>query len=110
MHIERDFSQADAIPAKNPLQPAELLAPPALYDIARDNNKTGDRVGLVQSLLLLAGIPASIYLWRRNRNVAVMLGAATLLGLSCSSCSHRRPIGCGVWAALLLPGCSIAPV
>ena len=81
VHIERDFNKPEAIPAQNPLRISDLLAPPVVYDVTRDNNKTGDRVGLAQTALLLAGIPATLYLWRRNRRLAWALGAATLVGL-----------------------------
>jgi hypothetical protein len=81
VHIERDFNKPEAMPAENPLQPGDLLAPPAVYDVMRDNNKTGDRVGLAQSVLLLLGIPGTIYLWSRNRRLAWAIGAATAIGL-----------------------------
>lgn len=81
VHIERDFDKPEAIPAQNALTPGDLLAPPVVYDVMRDNNKTGDRVGLFQTVLLLLGVPATIYMWRRDRRLAWFLGAAALLGL-----------------------------
>jgi hypothetical protein len=73
VHVERDFTQPDAIPVNNPIPLDQLLAPPAIFDMARDNNNVGDRIGLAHTLLLLAGIPAAIYAWRRNRRVAIAL-------------------------------------
>jgi hypothetical protein len=52
VHIERDFRQVYASPAHNPLALDRLLAPPAVYDVLRDNNSTGDRVGLWQGRLI----------------------------------------------------------
>jgi hypothetical protein len=49
--------------------------------VMRDNNKTGDRAGLAQTVLLFLGIPGTIYLWRRNRRLAWAVGAATAIGL-----------------------------
>ncbi len=81
VHVERDFSQKEAIPANNPMALADLLGPPAVYDVAFDNNKTGDRVGLAQTALLLAGALAVPWAWRKNRRIAVALAAASLTGL-----------------------------
>ena len=82
VHIERDFGQANADPLLNPISARDLLAPPILYDVQRDNNYAGDRLGLLHALLLLAGIPATLYAWRRGqRTPALMLAAATVSGL-----------------------------
>ena len=81
VHIERDFNKPEATPALNPIALNDLLAPPVLYDMARDNNKTGERIGLLQTLLLVAGIPATVFLWRRNRRLAWAIGGATAIGL-----------------------------
>jgi hypothetical protein len=82
VHIERDFAQPEAIPARNALPLDALLAPPAIYDLASDNNGTGDRAGVLSALILLAGIPAAIFAWiRRRRALAAALGASTLAGL-----------------------------
>lgn len=81
VHVERDFRQADAIPATNPLALDDMFAPPAVFDVARDNNNVGDRVGLVHTALLLLGIPAAVYAWRRNRPLAIALIAACTAGL-----------------------------
>ncbi len=82
VHIERNFSDASAIPLDNPIPLDRLLAPPAVYDVARDNNSVGDRIGLAQTLLLLLGVPGTIYaLWRRRYRLALALGLATLVGL-----------------------------
>ncbi len=81
VHVERDFTQPEAIPAQNPIPLDRLLALPAVYDTMRDNNGVGDRIGLVQSVLLLAGVVAAVYAWKRSRNLAWMLIAATVAGL-----------------------------
>jgi len=52
-----------------------------VYDIARDNNNVGDRVGLVHTAILLVGIPAAIMAWRRNRRIAAALLIAAAAGL-----------------------------
>ena len=52
-----------------------------MYDVARDDNRNGDRVGLLQTVLLLAAVPAAIWIWRRNRKLALAILAAALAGL-----------------------------
>ncbi len=81
VHVQRDFTQVEAIPANNPIPLDQLLAPPVVYDVARDNNNVGDRVGLAHTVLLLLGIPATLVAWRRNRPIAYALIAATVAGL-----------------------------
>ncbi len=82
VHIERNFSDASAIPADNPIPLDRLLALPAAYDTERGNNSVGDRIGLAHSLLLLLGVPGAVYaLWRRQYQLALALGLATLVGL-----------------------------
>ncbi|MGE5603508.1 MAG: glycosyltransferase family 39 protein, partial [Nitrososphaerales archaeon] len=66
VHVERDFSQPEAIPADNPIPLADLLAPPAVYDMGLDNNKTGDAVGLPQTVFLLLGAVAVLFAPRRD--------------------------------------------
>jgi len=46
VHIERDFNYVLAIPEHNPIPIDRLLAPPAIFDTARDNNNVGDNCGL----------------------------------------------------------------
>ena len=60
VHVERDFTQPDAMPEQNPISLGALLAPPAVYDTARDYNGTGDRVGLLHTAILLGGDPRCI--------------------------------------------------
>ncbi len=81
VHVERDFTQPEAIPAQNPIPLDRLLALPAVYDTMRDNNGVGDRVGLLQSVLLPVGAVAAICSWRRRRDLASMLIAASFTGL-----------------------------
>jgi hypothetical protein len=82
VHVERDFRAGYASPAANPLPLDRLLALPAVYDMTRDNNSTGDRAGLWQVLILLIGVPVTIYAWRRGRrNLALAAGIATIVGL-----------------------------
>jgi hypothetical protein len=82
VHVERDFTAPEAIPSHNSIPIERLLAAPVIYDVARDNNSPGDRVGLLQTVLLLLGIPATIYAWiRGRRRIAVALGASMVTGL-----------------------------
>ena len=82
VHVELDFQQVYASPARNPLFLDRLLATPAVYDVLRDNNSTGDRVGLWHGLWLVVGIPATIYAWRRRRrDLALIIALATAVGL-----------------------------
>lgn len=84
VHVERDFSQPEAIPADNPLPLDDLLAPPAVYDAGRDDNNMGDRAGLGQTLLLVvaAGAGAVALAARRGRpGVAARLLVAAAAGL-----------------------------
>jgi hypothetical protein len=82
VQVERDFTHPEAIPADNPISLAALLAPPAIYDSASDNNDSGDRAGAVGALILIAGVPgAAVAGLRRRRTLAVALGASTVAGL-----------------------------
>ena len=82
VQVERDFTHPEAIPAGNPISLDALLAPPAIYDAARDNNDSGDRAGAVSALILIAGMPGAAIAWaRRRRTLALALGASTLAGL-----------------------------
>jgi hypothetical protein len=82
VQVERDFTHPEAIPARNSISADALLALPAIYDTASDNNGTGDRAGSVSALILLAGIPGTAIAWtKRRRKLAVALGASTLSGL-----------------------------
>ncbi len=82
VHVERDFASADAQPLRNPIPLDRLLAPPAVFDAGRDNNNTGDRIGLVHTLLLIAAVPAALAAWRlRRRSLAAWLAFAAAAGL-----------------------------
>jgi hypothetical protein len=82
VHVERDFQVGFASPASNPLPLDRLLTLPAVYDVARDNNATGDRVGWWQVLCLVVGVLATIYAWRKGRrNLALAAGATTIVGI-----------------------------
>ncbi len=82
VHVEWDFDDASAMPADNPIPLDRLLAPPAVYDIARDNNSVGDRIGLVHTLLLFAGVLGVAYaILHRRYEHAIVLGIAVLVGL-----------------------------
>ena len=82
VHVEWDFNDASAIPADNPIPLDRLLALPAVYDIARDNNSMGDRIGLAHTLLLFASLLGVGYaLLRRRYEQALILGLATFVGL-----------------------------
>jgi hypothetical protein len=82
VHVERDFLQVYASPARNPLALDRLLAAPTVYDVTRDGNSSGDRIGLWHALWLVLGIPAAIYAWRmRRRDLALIIAVATAAGL-----------------------------
>ena len=83
VHVERDFEQPEAIPARNPISLDQLLAPPVVFDVARDNNNVGDRVGLAHSAALAAGVFVAAVAWRRRalRAQAVPLLVAGALGV-----------------------------
>lgn len=81
VHVERDFAQPEAIPAQNPIPLDRLLAPPAVYDLARDNNNVGDRVGLAHTAALALGLFGAAAVWRRQRPLAGRLLAVVVLGL-----------------------------
>ncbi len=82
VQIERDFDDPSAIPLDNPIPLDRLLAPPTVYDIQRDNNSMGDRIGLLRTLLLLLGLPGTLVAFRQRRQaLGVMLGLATAFGL-----------------------------
>jgi Alpha-(1->3)-arabinofuranosyltransferase len=82
VQVERDFTYIEAIPAQNSIPLDALLASPAIYDTARDNNGSGDRVGTLSAMILVAGIPGTAIAWSgRRRTLAVALGASTLAGL-----------------------------
>jgi hypothetical protein len=82
VHVERDFQQTYASPASNPLALDSLLAAPAVYDVMRDDNSTGDRVGLWHALWLVLAIPAAVYAWRRGRrDLALVIAVAAVIGI-----------------------------
>ncbi|MEJ5197814.1 MAG: hypothetical protein WHX53_02715 [Anaerolineae bacterium] len=81
VHVQRDFEQPEAIPARNPIPLDALLAPPVVYDVARDNNNVGDRIGLAQSILLFGALPAAAVAWRRRREISGPLIGAAAAGL-----------------------------
>jgi Alpha-(1->3)-arabinofuranosyltransferase len=109
VQVERDFTHPEAIPARNPISLGALLAPPAIYDTASDNNDSGDRAGIAGALILIAGIPgAAIAAARRRRTLALALGASTVAGIlvfwmltSASDPIWNMP-GVGVFLARLL--------
>jgi len=83
VHIERDFSDATAIPLDNPIPLDNLLALPAVYDTQRDNNNVGDRIGLLHTILLFLGLPGTLYaFWKRRYRLALTLGLATAVGIA----------------------------
>ncbi len=82
VHVERDFNYVLAIPEDNPIPLDRLLAPPAIFDTARDNNNVGDRIGLVHTLLLFAGVLGTAYALIRKRYwLGVALGVAVAVGV-----------------------------
>ncbi len=82
VHVQRDFGQGYASPAANPLPLDRLLAPPVIYDTGRDNNGMGDRLGLLQTGMLLAGLAGAAYAWHQGRvTLALAIGGMTVAGL-----------------------------
>ena len=90
VHIERDFSPPEAVPLHNPVPLDRLLAPPAIYDMARGNNGTGDSIGVLHFGVLVLGLPAAFYAWVRperhrtfgkRRALACALCVSTAAGL-----------------------------
>lgn len=82
VHVERDFDHPDAQPWDNPIPLADLLAAPVVYDVARENNLSGNRVGLLHTGLLLLGLPAAAWAYKqRRRELAFILLASSLIGL-----------------------------
>jgi len=82
VHIERDFSQEYANPVRISIPLDRLLELPAVFDVQRDNNGTGDRIGILNLLFLVIGVPGTVLAWRKgDRRLAVALGLATFVGL-----------------------------
>ncbi|MBA3532071.1 MAG: hypothetical protein H0T73_09150 [Ardenticatenales bacterium] len=67
-------------PAESPIPLDALLAPPTLYDVMRDNNKVGDRVGWVHLLVMLLAPVAMLLAWRAGRRDLAMTLLASTLG------------------------------
>lgn len=81
VNIERDYNNSTTIPLHNPVPADRLLAAPVVYDTQRDNNNSGDRIGLLHTLLLLLALPGALYaFWQRRYRLALMLGLATVVG------------------------------
>ena len=109
VHVQRDFGQGQAHAVANSIPLDRLLALPAVYDVARDNNDMGDRLGLLQGGMLLIGLVGAVYAWRKRRiHLALAISATTLagLGLAWMLTASSDP----VWRALAADwsACSIA--
>ncbi len=82
VHVERDFGTPETNPVVNALPLDRLLAPPAVYDTARDANQTGVRMGLLHAALLMLGLPGAFVAWRQGRRkLAYMLLVTAGTGL-----------------------------
>ncbi len=82
VHVERNFGTPEGNPVTGALPLDRLLAPPAIYDSARDANQTGVRMGLLHAALLALGLPGAWIAWRRGRReLAVTLALAAGAGL-----------------------------
>jgi len=82
VHVQRDFGQGQARAVANSIPLDRLLALPAVYDVARDNNDMGDRLGLLQGGMLLIGLMGAVYAWRKRRiHLAMAISATVLAGL-----------------------------
>jgi hypothetical protein len=72
----------EAQPANHPIPLDRLLAPPAIYDVLRGNNRVTDQAGWLHVLALALGIPATIIAWRQGRyELAFFSACFTTLGL-----------------------------
>ncbi len=82
VHVERNFGTPEGNPITGSLPLDRLLAPPAIYDTARDANQTGVRMGLLHAALLALGLPGALIAWRQGRRqLAVALAVAAGAGL-----------------------------
>ncbi len=82
VHVERNFGTPEGNPVTGALPLDRLLAPPAIYDTARDANQTGVRMGLLHGALLALGLPGAFLAWRRGRReLAIVLALAAGAGL-----------------------------
>lgn len=82
VHVERNFGTPEGNPITGALPLDRLLAPPAIYDTARDANQTGVRMGLLHAALLALGLPGALIAWRQGRRqLAIALAAAAGAGL-----------------------------
>ncbi len=82
VHVERNFGTSEGNPITGALPLDRLLAPPAIYDTARNANQTGVRMGLVHAALLALGLPGALIAWRqRRRQLALSLAAVAGAGL-----------------------------
>ncbi len=82
VHVERNFGTPEGNPVTGFLPLDRLLAPPAIYDTARDANQTGVRMGLLHAALLALGLPGALIAWRQGRRqLAVSLAVAAGCGL-----------------------------
>ncbi len=83
VQTDQGTGHGPANPVANPIPLDELLSLPVVYDVQRDNNRIGEQIGLLQGLLLVAGLlGAACAGFRRNKGLALALGAATLCGLT----------------------------
>jgi hypothetical protein len=81
VHVQRDFGQGQARAVANSIPLDRLLALPAVYDAARDNNDMGDRLGLLQGEMLLIGLVGAVYAWRKRRiHLALAISATVFAG------------------------------
>lgn len=84
VHVERNFGTPEGNPVTGSLPLDRLLAPPAIYDTARDANQTGVTMGLLHAALLALGLPGALLAWRQGRRklavtLALTAGAGLLL-------------------------------
>jgi hypothetical protein len=72
----------EAQPANHPVPLDRLLAPPAIYDVLRGNNRVTDQAGWLHVLALALGVPATIGAWRQRKHELALFSASfTLIGL-----------------------------
>ncbi len=91
VHVERNFGTPEGNPITGALPLDRLLAPPAIYDTARDANQTGVRMGLLHAALLALGLPGALLAWRQGRRqLAMALAVAAGAGLFITWMLTRR--------------------
>lgn len=82
VHVERDFPTGAADPVANPLPLDALMALPVVYDTVRDNNQTGQRLGLWHySWIVIGPLVTGLAAYRKRKDLALAAGLAALTAI-----------------------------